>query len=34
MIAIKDLYSGYGDDDILKGVSLNILNKKSIFAQC
>ena len=28
MIAIKDLYSGYGDDDILKGVSLNILNNK------
>lgn len=28
MIAIKDLYSGYGDDDILRGVSLNILNNK------
>ena len=28
MIVIKDLYSGYGDDDILKGVSLNILNNK------
>lgn len=28
MIAIKDLYSGYGDDDILKGVSLNILKNK------
>ncbi len=28
MIAIKDLYSGYGDDDILKGASLNILNNK------
>lgn len=28
MIEIKDLYSGYGDDDILKGVSLNILNNK------
>lgn len=28
MITIKDLYSGYGDDDILKGVSLNILNNK------
>lgn len=28
MIAIKDLYSGYGDDDILMGVSLNILNNK------
>ncbi|MDD7589025.1 ABC transporter ATP-binding protein [Bullifex porci] len=28
MIAIKDLYSGYGDDDILKRVSLNILNNK------
>ena len=28
MIAIKDLYSGYGDDDILKGVSLNILKNE------